>query len=97
MAKLSGGGLTSNKLVQSKAGKTEPVARAISPSAVAQLGSATAKKPPPLDMGRAYSPPVGPTGNLAQGPGGGRTVMPAGTQSKTPPARPLAQGKWGLD
>jgi hypothetical protein len=87
----SGGG--SNKLVQSRAPKTEPRARAISPGAVSKLGAMqgnhatnqgrTVNVPPPkLDVDRGYQPPVGPTDNVAAvGVGGGRTVYPCGSQS----------------
>jgi hypothetical protein len=58
----SGGGITSNKLVQSKALKAEPKATAISPGAVSRIGShpSPLTKPKALDAGRVAGP-VGPT------------------------------------
>jgi hypothetical protein len=80
MAKArSGGGITSNKLVQSKAPKVEPRSKAISPEGVAQLGAATAFQKKPLDMGPGYQP-VGPTSNMGQGPGANRTTYKCGSQ-----------------
>jgi hypothetical protein len=104
MAKArSGGGITSNKLVTTKAPKTEPRSRAISPAAVSRIGAkqgnhATGKGTvrvvsPPLDAGRGYSAPVGPASNLAAGPGAGRAVYRTGSQSPTPAARPMAPGR----
>jgi hypothetical protein len=79
MKAKSGGGITSNKLVQSKAPKAEPQSRAMSPETVAQLGASTAFQKKPLEMGRGYQP-VGPTSNMGQGPGANRTVHHCGSQ-----------------
>jgi hypothetical protein len=82
MAKArSGGGITSNKLVQSKAPKIEPRSKAMSPETVAQLGAATAFQKKPLEMGPGLQGPVGPTNNLVNGPKGqGRNVHHCGSQ-----------------
>ncbi len=82
MAKArSGGGITSNKLVQSKAPKAEPKPRAISPGGVSQLGEhvGTRRAVQPLDVGRGYQP-KGPTSNMGQGPGANRQVHRCGSQ-----------------
>lgn len=78
----SGGGLHSNKLVTRKSPKVEPKAYAINPAGVRQLGNTIdPKEREPLNAGRGYSPPVGPTDNVAAvGVGGGRTIMPSGGQ-----------------
>jgi hypothetical protein len=98
----SGGGITSNKLVSSRAPKPEPKAKAISPCAVSQIGNkqgnhATDKgtvrtRTEPLVTGRGYQP-VGPTRNMGQGPGANRTFHRSGSQSSTPTARPMATGR----
>ena len=81
--KLSGGGITSNKLVRSKAPKAEPRSKAISPGAVDMIGQTVAFKKPPLEMGSGLGGPVGPTNNLVNGPKGqGRTVHHCGTQGQ---------------
>jgi len=93
MAKISGGGITSNKLVTSKGYKVEPVARGASPAGVSQMGVSTAFRKEPLIQGPRYNPaPVPPTGiaNACKGPagaapgGGGRTIYKSGSQSPTP-------------
>jgi hypothetical protein len=60
----SGGGITSNKTVQSKSGwKQEPKPHAMSPAGVGQQGAATAFKKEPLEMGPGYrTGPQQPTG-----------------------------------
>jgi hypothetical protein len=71
------------QLNRSRAGKTEPVSKAISPSAADQLGQALAVKRAvaPLELGKGYSPPVGPTSTLVNGPKGeGRNVSHCGSQ-----------------
>jgi hypothetical protein len=95
----SGGGAISNKLVSSRTPKAEPKARAISPAAVSRIGlkqgnHVTGKgtvrvQNPPLDVGRGYSTPVGPTSNMGVGPGANRAVYRSGSQSSTPAARLL--------
>jgi hypothetical protein len=94
----SGGGATSNQVVRTQEPKAAPRTRAISPEGAAQIGVSTAFKKAPLDMGRGYSPPVGPTNLIAQGAGAGRTVMRAGSQSPTPAPtqypRPADKSEW---
>lgn len=93
----SGGGITSNKLVRSKAPKMEPRSHAIDPGAVSRLGAhpspAQAK---PLVSGRGYSTPVGPSSNMGQGPGANRTVYRSGSQSATPAAKPMPTGSFDI-
>ena len=99
---VSGGGLTSNKLVQSKQGKVEPVSRKASPAGAAQLGAAVQFRKEPLEAGKGYNPaPVPPNGiaNAQQGHegpgpgGGGRTIYKSGSQSPTPEAREMPKGR----
>jgi hypothetical protein len=102
MVKLSGGGLNSRVVTHSKAPKVEPRSRAVSPEATDQLGQAVQFRKPPLVQGRGYEPKsMGPTGiaNARQGhagvgPGGGnRTIYKSGSQSPTPPAREMPEGR----
>jgi hypothetical protein len=103
MVKLTGGGIQSNKTVQPRSGmKVEPKSRAMSPEAVGQQGAALAFDRKPLEQGPGYTPgKQGDTGiaNARKGPAGagpggmGRTIYASGSQSPTPPARPLRAGR----
>src|SRR5262249_13666402 len=94
----SGGGINSNKTVQSKSGwKVDPTAHAANVAGVAQQGMAVAFKKEPLIQGKGYeSKPVPATGvkgtyNAAtQGPGSQRTVHPKGSQAEYGNAGPQA-------
>jgi hypothetical protein len=97
MAKLSGGGITSNKLVNIPQPKREPTPHAIGVGAVARLGQA--QYGPGLGRelyeGRGYAAkynattPRGPTSGLDCRPGGnGREILRGGSQAKTPTAPP---------
>ena len=90
----SGGGITSNKLVQSRAPKAEPKAHAMSPGGVSRIGvhPSPLSRPEPIEAGRGYQP-VGPTSNMGVGPGANRTVHRSGSQSSTPAARPMPAGR----
>jgi hypothetical protein len=100
---MSGGGINSNKTVQSRAGvKVEPRSRAIDPASVATLGVSTAFKRPNLEMGPGYTTKAqGNTGiaNATKGPPGaapggmGRTIYASGSQSPTPPAKEMAPSR----
>jgi hypothetical protein len=92
---VSGGGYTSNKLVQSQKWKQEPRAKAVSVPAVAALGRSEQYRKPPLEQGAGYSTkPQGSTGvpgkyNAAtSGPGSGRTIYKSGGQSLYGPVNP---------
>src|SRR5262245_31062834 len=98
----SGGGLTSNKLVQSKGWKEEPKPHAVSPAAVNQMGVSTQFKKEPLVSGPGYKTgPMADTGiagasrgPAGAGPGGmGRTIYASGSQSKTPAAQAPGKGR----
>ena len=99
----SGGGINSNKTVQSRSGgKVEPTAKAANVAGVAQMGLSHAFKPEPMIQGRGYEPAqMGPTGiaNATKGPAGagpggyGRTIYKSGSQSPTPPAREMPPGR----
>lgn len=88
MSKVSGGGITSNKLVQVGVSGGSPRANVISPGGADQLGQSVGAKRAvqPLVAGTAAAPvPMGntvATNVQGGGPGKGRTVMPAGSQGK---------------
>jgi hypothetical protein len=100
---LSGGGINSNKTLQSKAGgKVEPKAKAVNPAGAAQQGLAVQFEKQPLEAGKGYSPgKMGSTGiaNASKGPSGagpggyGRTIYKSGSQSPTPQAREMPAGR----
>jgi hypothetical protein len=100
---MSGGGINSNKTVQSKSGyKVEPKARAMSPEAVGQQGASLAFARKPLERGPGYTTKPMPSTGIANavkgpagaGPGGfGRTIYKSGSQSPTPPAREMPAGR----
>jgi hypothetical protein len=77
----SGGGITSNKLVQERKGKAEPVSRRVNVDAAAQTGLAVqfAKKPLQQSPGSGYQP-YGPKDHTKQGPGAMRTIHRSGSQ-----------------
>jgi len=93
---ISGGGIQSNKTVQSKSGyKVEPKTQAGNVAGVAQQGMATAFKKEPLIQGHGYEPgPMPPTGikgnynSATSGPGSQRTVYGKGTQAEYGPVNP---------
>jgi hypothetical protein len=87
---VSGSGINSNKVVQSKKGqKVEPTSHRANVAGVAQQGLATQFRKEPLEQGRGYEPKeVGATGAPGQynsasvGPGSQRTVYRSGSQSQ---------------
>jgi hypothetical protein len=89
---VSGGGLASNKLVQSRSAKTEPKSHKVSVPAIAQIGRAVQFEKPKLEAGRGLQP-KGPTSNLGQGPGANRVLHPHGSQQRTPEAREMPKGR----
>jgi hypothetical protein len=111
---VAAGGLHSRVVKHSKAPKVEPRSRGQNISAVAQLGAhigdhITAESRPgstgyrgeELVRGAGYSPPVGPTDNVAAcGVGGGRKIYASGsqgTQGSTNPGKPglpSTKGQW---
>jgi hypothetical protein len=100
----SGGGDGSRNVKHVSAPKTEPKAHSISPKGVSHLGASQFLGSLPLRDGRGYSPPVGPTDNVAAvGVGGGRTVMKSGSQGlhgkvdKGMPGLPSTRGEWPDD
>lgn len=98
MVKLTGGGISGNKVVQSNKGrKVEPTSHKANVGGVAQQGLATQFKKDPLEQGRGYEPKaMGPTGiaggtynSASTGPGSQRTTYRSGSQAQH---GPVAQG-----
>jgi hypothetical protein len=80
---VSGGGIQGNKVSHVAAPKKEPVVYRASPGATSRLGSMVGQGTPYKSLqtqGGSYSNPIGPSPSVA-GPGGGRVVLPHGTQS----------------
>jgi hypothetical protein len=96
----SGGGITSNKLVKPGVKAGPPQTNVVSQGAVSRLGShQVLTKAQPLIPRTASQVPLGnalATNVGAGGPGKGRTVLRAGTQSATPQAIPITgdQTQW---
>jgi hypothetical protein len=96
MAKLSGGGVTSNKLGSYVDVKREPVVNVVSPGAVSRLGAVIGPGTPhkTLYQHTVASSPYGTTRNDDCRVGGnGRVVMKAGSQASTPSPRPMGKTK----
>lgn len=81
MAKLSGGGITSNKNVNKPVKSGSPVAQKISPSAVSEMGNKVFQNPSPLVEGTMKQVELGNQCTMGtNGPGVGRTNSKAGSQ-----------------
>lgn len=88
--KITGGGISGNKVVQSRAGyKVEPKTHKGNPAGVAQQGMATAFKKEPIIQGKGYEPKAMPATGVPgyfnaskAGPGSGRTIMKSGSQAQ---------------
>ena len=79
MARLTGGGYGSDKHVEARKGKQEPVSHKGNPAGVAQQGAATAFRKQEITSGQGYQP-YGPKDHTKQGPGAGRTISKSGSQ-----------------
>ena len=98
---MSGGGINSNKTVQSRSEyKVEPKTHAGNVAGVAQQGISTAFRKEPITQGKGYEPAAMGTvdrpsyqGPTTPAPGSNRTIYPSGLQSKTPRAREMAPGR----
>ena len=95
----SGGGISGNKVVQSRSGqKVEPKTHKASPAGAAQQGMAVQFKKEPLQAGQGYEPKAeGSTGiagatynSATAGPGSQRTMYRTGSQMQH---GPVARGE----
>jgi hypothetical protein len=82
----SGGGATMNKVVSTRNPKQEPTNHHIDPTRPSQIGMSVHYVK--SDLYQSSTTPKGPTTPVA-GVGGGRMVMRAGSQSKTPAPTPM--------
>jgi hypothetical protein len=91
---VTGGGIQSNKVVQTSNPKREPINNAVSMNRPSMIGlqhwQNDAKGS--LYQSSKATTPYGTTPSVA-GPGGGRMIMPSGSQSKTPAPRPMGSGR----
>ena len=90
----SGGGITSNKNVRPPVKAGSPRSNKVSVGAVSRVGNAVVMRTTDgigLAKGTMKQEPLGNATALAagQGPGAGRTVHKAGSQSATPSASPI--------
>jgi hypothetical protein len=94
MPARSGGGIQGKNVVQTSNPKVEPTVNNISPNRPSMIGlkhyQESAKGP--LYQSSKSTTPFGTTPSVA-GPGGGRMIMPSGSQSKTPAPRPMGSGR----
>jgi hypothetical protein len=88
MANRTGGGINSRVVSETKAFKQEPRPHGVSIGATSRLGSMVGEGTPykAIYNQQAYTNPIGPTQCECK-PGGGRTVMPSGSQARTPAAK----------
>jgi hypothetical protein len=96
MTHRPGGGYGSNKHIEKPQPKVEPKSRAANVATVGLLGSTVAFAKQPLERGKGYATPVGPTQSVA-GPGGGRTVCQSGSQHGLKEAKPMSGGREALE
>jgi hypothetical protein len=98
----SGGGIKSRVVSHVREPKKEPIPHRASPAGAAQQGMATQFQKEPLQQGTGYQPgKMGSTGiagarqgHAGPGPGGGnRTIYRSGSQSPTPPAHGMPEGR----
>jgi hypothetical protein len=88
----SGGGIEGRQVSQVVQPKREPIAHHIDPNRPSQIGMSTHYVKAPLYQSTTATTPFGTTPSVP-GPGGGRMVMPSGSQSKTPAPHPMGKGR----
>jgi hypothetical protein len=84
---LSGGGIESRQTVQTKNPKREPINHPVSMNRASMIGLQhyiNQDKGPLYQRGGVDSTPRGPSNQFVAGPGAGRQILPAGSQSRTP-------------
>jgi hypothetical protein len=93
----SGGGIEGQNVVETQNPKSHIRPRGISVGAVSRLGGMVGQGTPLKNLynQQAYTNPVGtiPVVGANCKPGGGRTVMPSGSQSKCRPVSDPPRGK----
>lgn len=93
----SGGGITSNKVVQSRGVVPGAKAKGVSPQAASRIGMQVVTS---TGVAKVPAPKATPLGNQTAlqagvGPGAGRTVSKAGSQCGSPNSTPIVSpGGW---
>jgi hypothetical protein len=88
---VTGGGIDGKNVAHTNAPKQEPKPHGVSVGAVSRLGGMLGEGADhkALYNKQAYTTPLGTTPSVP-GPGGGRMIMPSGSQSKTPNPTPMS-------
>jgi hypothetical protein len=88
-----GGGYGARVVTHVSEPKREPIVNPVSPGAVSRLGAVVGVGTPHKNLySSKATTPFGTTPSVA-GPGGGRMIMPSGSQSKTPKVSDPPRGK----
>jgi hypothetical protein len=88
----SGGGITMNKVAETSNPKREPISHHISPNRPSMIGASTFFQKPDLYQSTVSSAPHGATPSVP-GPGGGRQILPHGTQAPCRPPTPMGTSR----
>jgi hypothetical protein len=90
---ISGGGIEGRQVTETRNPKREPLVHPVSMGAVSRLGAMVGDGTPHKNIySSKATTPFGTTPSVA-GPGGGRMVMPSGSQSRTPALRSMGTGR----
>ena len=89
---VTGGGILGNKVSETHAPKREPASHHIDPNRPSMIGASTHFVKPPLYQSTVASTPYGATPSVP-GPGGGRMVLPRGTQAPCRPPTPMGTSR----
>jgi hypothetical protein len=89
---ISGGGIEGAKVSEVRAPKREPKVNQIDPRRPSQIGLSANYVKAPLYQHSTASTPVGATPAECK-PGGGRVILPHGTQASHGPDRPMGSGR----
>jgi hypothetical protein len=94
MTKLTGGGINSRVVSNVSAPKREPINHSVSMNRPSMIGMQHWQNDAKgtLYNKQPFTTPLGTTPSVA-GPGGGRMIMPSGSQSKTPRVSDPPRGK----
>ena len=91
---VTGGGIDGKNVAHTNAPKQEPKPHGVSVGAVSRLGGMLGEGTPLKNLynPQAFTTPIG-TKPAECKPGGGRMIMPSGSQSKTPSPTPMGKGR----
>jgi hypothetical protein len=89
----SGGGIEGRQTAHYQDRKREPINHPVDMTRPSMIGASTHfVKPPLYAQSSKATTPIGATPSV-EGPGGGRMIMPSGSQSKTPAPTPMGRGR----